>query len=101
MSPQEQKEVGDGHADFTATAGARVLGGHQLQATTTATTLRAGSNGRPTPTDGPFLETKEVLGGYYLLDADDLDEAISLVSRLTEASVDHSGIEIRPIVEQT
>jgi hypothetical protein len=62
-----------------------------------ATSLRPGSGGRPAITDGPFLETKEVLGGFYVLDASDLDEAISLASELPEVSVDHSGVEIRPL----
>jgi hypothetical protein len=94
----EQQELGEGHLAFRAAAGAAVLGGHELESSTTATTLRADAAGRPIPTDGPFLETKEALGGYYLLEAADLDEAISLAGRLPEVYAGHSGVEIRPVV---
>jgi hypothetical protein len=61
--------------------------------------LRTDPDGRLTTTDGPFLETKEALGGYYLVEASDLDEMIALAARLPEASEGHSGIEIRPVVD--
>ncbi len=64
-----------------------------------ATTLRADSAGAVMTTDGPFLETKEALGGFYLLEADDLDEAIRLASQLPEVHAGHSGVEIRPVVD--
>ncbi|HET6214638.1 MAG TPA: YciI family protein [Micromonosporaceae bacterium] len=98
MTESEQKELGEGHLAFREAAGARVLGGHELELASTATTLRADAAGRPIPTDGPFLETKEAVGGYYLLEAADLDEAISLVGRLHEVYAGHSGVEIRPVV---
>jgi hypothetical protein len=98
-SPREQQRIDDGHTAFTAKAGAGVIAGGALEPTTAATSLRAGSAGRPTVTDGPFLETKEALGGYYLLEAADLDEAISLAGQLPEVSADHSGVEIRPMRE--
>ncbi len=50
-------------------------------------------------TDGPFLETKEALGGFYLLEAADLDEVIGLASLLPEVHAGHSGVEIRPVVD--
>ncbi|MFG1885671.1 YciI family protein [Micromonospora sp. NPDC049102] len=50
-------------------------------------------------TDGPFLETKEVLGGYYLVEAADLDEVLSLATLLPEVRASHSGVEIRPVVD--
>lgn len=98
-SAQERADNEAGHAAFAAAAGAAVLGGHELLPTTTATSLRAGASGRPTPTDGPFLETKEALGGYYLVEAPDLDAAIALAERLPEVAAPHSGVEIRPIRE--
>ena len=67
--------------------------------TATATTLRSDGAGGVTTTDGPFLETKEALGGFYLIDASDLDEAIKLASMLPEVQESHSGVEIRPVVE--
>jgi hypothetical protein len=97
---QQQEEKGRGHAAFVAKAGAGVLGGHELQASDTATTLRSGPAGRPTVTDGPFLETKEALGGYYLLEAADLDQAIALAGLLPELAAGHGGVEIRPVQER-
>ena len=72
------------------------LGGHALQPTPTATTIRV-RDGKTLTTDGPFAETKEHLGGYYLLEAKDLDEAIMLSARIPSAK--HGSIELRPIVE--
>ena len=92
----ERQALEDGHAAFRAAAGDAVVGGHELADSATATSLRAGSDG-PTITDGPFLETKEALGGFYLVEAADLDEAIRWSSLLPEVAEDHSGVEIRPI----
>lgn len=86
------------HGAFHASAGAAILGANELEPTTRAVSVRRGPSGRPSVTDGPFLETKEVVGGYYLLDAPNLDEAIRLTSQLPEATADHGGVEIRPIV---
>ena len=94
MSPQEWQKHDAAHAAFADAAGPAILNAGQLQPTSTATSLRAG-----VPTDGPFVETKEVLGGYYLIDAPDLDAAIALAGRLPEVAADHSGVEIRPLVE--
>lgn len=103
ISEQERKELEAGHAAFVAAAGDGVLAGHELMPSATATTLRGSAartgSGRPTPTDGPFLETKEVLGGYYLVEAPDLDAAIALAGMLPEVSAAHSGVEIRPVRE--
>jgi hypothetical protein len=98
MSPEERKQIDAGHRGFQTKAGAAVLAAGELESTTMATSLRAGSGGRPAITDGPFLETKEVLGGFYVLEASDLDEAISLAGGLAEVSHDHSGVEVRPLV---
>ena len=67
-----------------------------LQSIRTATTLRI-RNGKRLLTDGPFAETTEQLGGFYLIEAADLDEAIAVASRIPGASV--GSIEIRPVVE--
>jgi len=71
-------------------------GGNALQPTNTATTVRV-RNGKRTATDGPFAETREQLGGYYLVDAKDLDEAIGLAARIPGALT--GAIEVRPIME--
>ena len=70
--------------------------GDALQATTTATTVRD-NDGEPLVTDGPFAETKEQLGGYYLLDVADLDEAIKWAHKCPGAK--QGTIELRPIME--
>ena len=101
MPESEMRKIDDGHRAFNAAAGAAVLGGHELEPAPTATTLRADGMGRLSPTDGPFLETKEAVGGYYLIEAADLDEAIALSSRLHEVYAGHSGVEIRPVVERS
>jgi hypothetical protein len=99
-TPQEIEDKHKAHSAFFAAAGAAVIGGHELEPTAMATTLRAGSGDRPTVTDGPFLEAKEGLGGYYLLEAADLDEAIALARQLPEVSEPFSAVEIRPVKEQ-
>jgi hypothetical protein len=71
------------------------LGGHELQPISTATTVRI-RNGKKSVTDGPFAETKEQLGGYILVEAKDLDEALTIAARIPSV---HSGsIEVRPVV---
>jgi hypothetical protein len=96
-SEQEIQTNHERHGAFAAKAGPALIGGNALEASTTATSLRADAAGRPTPTDGPFLETKEALGGYYLLEAADLDEAITLAGLIPEATAPGSGVEVRPV----
>jgi hypothetical protein len=98
-SPEEQRRIDDGHAAFAAAAGDAVLGGHQLEPSANATSLRAGAADPLTVIDGPFAETKEAIGGYYLIEASSLDEAIALAGRLPEVAADHSGVEVRPVQE--
>ena len=69
--------------------------GEALQPTSMATTVRV-RNGKVTTTDGPFAETREQLGGFYLVDARDLDEAIALAARIPSAQ--DGSIEVRPIL---
>jgi hypothetical protein len=71
------------------------LGGEALHPTTSATTVRV-REGKTATTDGPFAETKEQLGGFYLLDCKDLDEAIEYAAKIPGAQ--HGSIEIRPIM---
>ena len=73
-----------------------MLGGEALQPTSTATTVRV-RDGKTVTTDGPFAETREVLGGYYLLDCRDLDEAIEMAAKIPGARA--GPIEVRPIME--
>jgi hypothetical protein len=68
--------------------------GDRLKPVSTASTVRV-RNGKPAITDGPFAETREQLGGYYLVDAKNLDEAIAIAARIPGAN--HGSIEVRPI----
>jgi hypothetical protein len=70
------------------------LGGEALKPTNTATTVRV-RNGKMSTTDGPFAETKEQLGGYYLIEAKDLNDALQVASRIPSARL--GSIEVRPI----
>jgi hypothetical protein len=101
MTPEQTLANTAAHGDFAMAAGSKILGGEELQEPATATTLRTDSSGGLVTTDGPFLETKEVLGGFYLLEANDLDEVIKLASQLREAHAGHSGVEIRPVVDHS
>jgi hypothetical protein len=88
------KQVMEAHGRFAeqvAARGAKIVGGNGLQPTSTATTVRG-----DTVTDGPFAETKEALGGYYLIDASDLDEALA-IAKLCPAP--YGGVEVRPVME--
>ena len=71
-------------------------GGAELKPSHSATTVRI-KNGKPVTTDGPFAETKEQLGGYYLIDARDLNEAIQIASKIPSAKL--GSIEVRPLHE--
>ena len=72
-----------------------LVGANQLQPAATATTVRV-DDGETLTTDGPFAETKEVLGGYYLIDVETLDEALEWAAKLPSARYGH--IEVRPVV---
>ena len=73
-----------------------LLAGDPLQGLETATTVRV-RGGSTTTTDGPFAETKEVLGGYYLVECPDLDRALQLAARIPHAA--RGSVEVRPIQE--
>ncbi len=71
------------------------LGGNPLQPTSTATTVRV-RDGKAVTTHGPFAETREQLGGYYLIEAKDLDEATAIAARIPSARI--GSIEVRPVL---
>ncbi|MDQ2838003.1 MAG: YciI family protein [Actinomycetota bacterium] len=92
-TPQVWDEVMKAHERFpkqVAEIGASIVGGNALQPTSTATTIRG-----DVVTDGPFAETKEALGGYYLIEASDLDQAIA-VGKLCPAG--GGCVEVRPVM---
>jgi hypothetical protein len=96
LSEDEQKAMFD---DYVALGeDPRTRGGAQLQPIETATTVRV-QEGQTLTTDGPFADTKEVLVGYYVFEADDLDEAIELAARIPAARLG-GAIEVRPLVER-
>lgn len=88
-------EVSQEHRDFMASAGPELLGGNALEPVTTATSIRTSIGGEVTVTDGAFAETKESLGGYYLIEAADLDAAIAVAKRVPAR---FGGVEVRPIM---
>ena len=92
------RSVSEAYDRFGREAGAAgvLQGGNALQPTSTATTIRV-RNGERITTDGPFAETREALGGYYLLDCRDLDEAIDWACQIPAALT--GSIEVRPILE--
>ena len=96
--PERLAEVGAAYGAFTTMLRDRgaFVDGDELQPTTTATTIQI-RDGRTLITDGPFAETKEALGGYYLIEAADLDEAIELASACPGAR--WGSIEVRPVVD--
>lgn len=97
LSPEESKATLDAYMAFgqEATERGAYLGGEGLQPTQTATTVRI-RDGERLLTDGPFAETKEQLGGYYLLDCKDLDEAIEWAAKIPGAQA--GAVEVRPVM---
>jgi hypothetical protein len=98
MTNEERTAFMQGHSTFAQEALQRgiLAGGTPLQPTSTAKTVRI-RKGQTLVSDGPFAETKEQLGGTYILDCKDLDEAIELATRIPDAL--HGSIEIRPLME--
>lgn len=86
-----------GYTDFTQTVinDKKMVAGDALQPVETATTVTV-HNGKVETTDGPFAETKETLGGYYLLDCEDLDEALKYAAQIPTA--EYGRIEVRPLM---
>ena len=100
MSADEMRAHDAAHVAFSAAAGKRIINGEELESPSKARSLRRRHSTRtPAATDGPFMETKEILGGYYLLEVDNLDEVEALAALLPEVQADHSGVEIRPVVD--
>ncbi len=92
-TPEVFNEVMEAHNRFAhqvAELGGKLEGGQALQATNTATTIRS-----DVVTDGPFVETKEALGGFYLIEASDLDHALA-IGKLCPARF--GGVEVRPVM---
>ncbi len=98
LDTSEKQATMAGYGAFGEAAAAIMRGGAALYPTTTATTVRVGGDTKEVVTsDGPFMETKEVLTGFYLLDCADLDEAISWASRIPAART--GTVEVRPVID--
>jgi hypothetical protein len=95
LSAEEQKAVFAAYKAINETPG--VSPGLQMEAPETATTVRV-ADGKTLTTDGPFVEIKEAIGGYFFYEAEDLDAAIDLATRVPAASMG-GAVEVRPIVE--
>ena len=98
QTEEESQAVNQEYMAFTKDIIDRGLmkGGEDLQGMATATTVRV-RDGETLTTDGPFAETKEQLGGFYLVDCKDLDEAIEIAARIPD--VRGGSIEVRPVME--
>jgi hypothetical protein len=96
LSEAEQDAVMSEYMAISSAPG--VTGGAQLQPAGTATTVRV-EGGQTLTTDGPYIETKEELGGYYTFEADDLDAALEIAARIPAARLG-GAIEVRPVVER-
>jgi hypothetical protein len=98
LSPEEGQQIMAAYGAFGQAAqdAGVLLGGEGLQSSSTATTVKV-RDGETITTDGPFAETREQLGGYYLLDCKDLDEAIGWAARIPGAQ--QGSIEVRPVMD--
>jgi hypothetical protein len=99
MSEADRGAVFGQYREFTESlrASGAMQAGAPLQPTSTATTVRS-KDGKPVTTDGPFAETKEQLGGYYLVEARNLDDAIAMAARIPVVRMG-GAVEVRPIME--
>ncbi len=99
QSPEEAAETMSAYTAFDEelTAAGVLRGGEGLEPTSSAVTLRY-ADGAPVRTDGPFAETREQLGGFYVLECKDLDEALAWAAKVPELS-DNGSVEVRPVID--
>jgi hypothetical protein len=97
MSEEEMGQIMQAYMTYTQelSDSGKMVAGDALQPIETATTVRV-RNDETLTTDGPFAETKEQLGGYYLVDVDTLDEALEWAAKIPGAS--HGSVEVRPVM---
>ena len=95
MPPDAEREMMGAYREFGREAADVIVAGDALHPVSTATTVRV-RDGEPLLTDGPFAETREQLGGYYVVDVADIDEAIRWAAKIPGAST--GCVEVRPIV---
>jgi hypothetical protein len=99
LSKAEMDEIMSGHEEFmkTITESGEMISTHALADVSNTVVVRV-RNGLPAVTDGPYLEAKEYLGGYYLVDVESKERAIELAALIPDAKVDGLGVEVRPVM---
>ena len=99
LSKTEMDEIMSGHEEFmkTITESGEMISTHALADVSNTVVVRV-RNGLPAVTDGPYLEAKEYLGGYYLVDVESKERAIELAALIPDAKVDGLGVEVRPVM---
>jgi len=93
--PQTVDATMAAHREFIAAHGPALRGGNRLHPSPASTSLRTAADGTVTITDGAFAETKEVIGGYYLIEAPDLDAALRIACQVPAP---FGGVEVRPVL---
>ncbi|MCH5675866.1 YciI family protein [Streptomyces gilvus] len=96
LSPEAADKIMEDHDAFKTANSRHLRGGNPLMPTATATTVRKDPDGGLVVTDGPFAETKEALGGYYLVEVSDLDEALAIAEQVPAP---FGFVEVRPVRE--
>ena len=99
LTEAERAEIGNGHGAFmdTITKSGEMITTQALAQPSQSAVVRV-RDGQPVVTDGPYLEAKEYLGGFYIIECDSRERAIELAALIPDASVEGMGIEVRPIV---
>lgn len=99
LTAEQQQAIGDGHQAFIAktTETGEMLSTHALGDPSQSTVVRS-RDGKPEAVDGPFAETKEFMGGYYLIDVESKERAIELAKEIPDAGIDGLALEIRPVM---
>jgi hypothetical protein len=99
LTEEERNEIGAGHGAFidAITKSGELITTQALADPSQSAVVRV-RGGQPAVTDGPYLEAKEYLGGFYLIDCDSRERAIELAAMIPDAKVDGMGIEVRPVM---
>jgi hypothetical protein len=99
LTEEERNEIGNGHAPFmeAITKSGELITTQALADPAQSAVVRV-RGGQPAVTDGPYLEAKEFLGGFYLIDVDSRERALELAAQIPDARVEGMGIEVRPVV---
>ena len=99
LTPEQQQHLGDGHAAFmAATKESGEFIATQALGDPSRSKVVRGTGGAPEVTDGPFVEAKEFMGGFYLLDVEDEARAVELATQIPDARIPGLALEIRPVV---